>query len=73
MEVKVSDAPAPYGGIAYGVKSSQNVTAYVSGNKQRQDIDRSLAVRADMDKQAEKMIHEKLKAALPGARFPSWW
>ena len=72
---EVSDAAPCYGGNTYAVASSSEVVARVHGgdDTRRQEIDRALALRKDMDEKAEQQIHQKLRAALPKARFPSYW
>ena len=72
---EVSEAAPVHGGNTFAVVSSSEITARVHGgdDRQQQNIDRSLAVRKDMDEQVQKQVHTKLKAALPKARVPSYW
>ena len=72
---ELNDGATCYGGFTFGIESSAEVTARVHGgdDRQQQQIDRALAVRKDMDDRAEKMIHQKVRAALPKARYPSYW
>jgi hypothetical protein len=62
-----------FGGFGWSAASSGSVTAQLHGDAERRQIQKSLAVREDIDKQARQAIHDKLKAALPGARFPSYY
>lgn len=69
---EVNDAATLHGGIAYAVKSSDEISFTVHGDAAQQNIDRKVAVMKDLDEQAEKLIHQKLKAALPGVVAPYW-
>jgi len=71
---ELADVPRIFGGFMWAEGSSSTVDARVSANdRERADIDRMNAVRKDMDQKAEKQIHEKAKAALKGAVFPTYW
>ena len=70
---EVNDAATFHGGFSFAVRSSNEVALTVHGDAKQQEIDRKLAVRKDLDEQAEKLIHQKVKASLPGAGFPSYW
>ena len=72
---ELSDTTPCFGGYTFGVVSSSEVTARVHGGNdtERQNIDRALAVRKDMDERVAQQIHDKLRAALPKARVPSYW
>ena len=70
---EVNDAATFHGGFAFSVHSSDQVSFTVHGDAAQQEIDRKLAVRKDLDDQAEKLIHQKIMASLPGAGFPSYW
>jgi hypothetical protein len=71
---EMADPAASHGGISYVARNSQEVSVrFRSKDQDQQNIDRSLAVREDMEKQAVKMIQDKLKNRLPGAKFPSYW
>ncbi len=70
---EVNDGAALHGGFPFAVRSSDQVSVMVHGDAAQQAIDRREAVFKDVDEQAEKLIHQKIKSRLPGAGFPSYW
>jgi hypothetical protein len=71
---QLADTPQTFGGFAWNEGSSSSVEARVHAkDEQVAANDRIGALRKDMDQKAERQIHAKAKAALPGAVFPSFW
>ena len=70
---EVNDAATLHGGFAFAVKSSDQISFTVHGDAEQQAIDRRVAVFNDLDEQAEKQIHHKIRGSLPGAQMRSDW
>ena len=70
---EVNDVTTLHGGFSYAVRSSNEISLMVHGDAEQQAIDRRVAVFKDLDEQAEKLIHHKIRASLPGAQMWDHW
>lgn len=68
---EITETARTYGGFRWSVASSETVSAKIRAD--HKDGDLYNALRSDMDSKATKLIREKIKAALPGAKASKYW